>query len=105
MLFRDTGLAVTHFTTGQQLAERRCGVHGWDTTLLLLARFPTAVVGVQVARPTDHKSLTPPRCHDLYPTWAFPVGLSRSGREGRGRGGLRCPLLSRTSRIRPLGAV
>ena len=40
--------------------------------LLVLARIPTAVVGVQVAGTTDHNGLAPSRRHDLYPLGLFP---------------------------------
>ena len=43
--------------------------------LFLLARFPTAVVGVQMAGAADHEGLTPTGRHDLYPLWLFPLAF------------------------------
>ena len=71
MLFRDTSLVVTHFTTGQAVGGTALRRSWLGHYLPLLARITAPVVDVHVTRPADHEGLAFSRRHDLNPLGLF----------------------------------
>ena len=70
-------MLAEHFSVGPP-PNRTCGFHRirLSSGLCLLLRIDSPVVDVHVTRAADRKGLSFPRRHELYPAWAFPVGLS-----------------------------